>query len=250
MSAGTPHVLEVRGLHAAAGGREVLHGIDLTVRSGEVHVIMGPTGSGKSTLAHALMGRPGTEVTEGSITMDGREMVGLPAWQRARAGLFLALQHPVEVPGVGLHSLLGAALGRDEHSDGDLHARMADEAKYDGLDPRLLRRPLNVDLSGGERKRTEMVQLGVLRPAITVLDEVDSGLDVDALGEVARRLQQATTDWGVGILAITHFNRFLVTLEADLVHVMVGGRIVATGDAALALELEQTGYAGYRDHDG
>jgi len=247
VSAGNRHVLEVRDLHAAAGGREVLHGIDLTVRSGEVHVIMGPNGSGKSTLAHALMGRPGTEVTEGSITMDGREMVGLPAWQRARAGLFLALQHPVEVPGVGLHSLLGAALGRDEHSDGDLHARMADEAKYVGLDPRLLRRPLNVDLSGGERKRTEMVQLGVLRPAITVLDEVDSGLDVDALGEVARRLQQATTDWGVGILAITHFNRFLVTLEADLVHVMVGGRIVATGDAALALELEQTGYAGYQD---
>ena len=247
MSAGNRHVLEVRDLHAAAGGREVLHGIDLTVRSGEVHVIMGPNGSGKSTLAHALMGRPGTEVTDGSITMDGREMVGLPSWQRARAGLFLALQHPVEVPGVGLHSLLGAALGRDEHSDGDLHARMADEAKYVGLDPRLLRRPLNVDLSGGERKRTEMVQLGVLRPAITVLDEVDSGLDVDALGEVARRLQQATTDWGVGILAITHFNRFLVQLEADLVHVMVGGRIVATGDAALALELEQTGYAGYQD---
>ena len=247
MSAGTRHVLEVRGLHAAAGGREVLHGIDLTVRSGEVHVIMGPNGSGKSTLAHALMGRPGTEVTEGSITMDGRELVGLPSWQRARTGLFLALQHPVEVPGVGLTSLLGAALGRDEQSEGDLQARMVDEAKSVGLDPRLLRRPLNVDLSGGERKRTEMVQLGVLRPAITVLDEVDSGLDVDALGEVARRLQQATTDWGVGILAITHFNRFLVQLEADLVHVMVGGRIVATGDAALALELEQTGYAGYQD---
>jgi len=247
VSASTRHVLEVRGLHAAAGGQEVLHGIDLTVRSGEVHVIMGPNGSGKSTLAHALMGRPGTEVTEGSITMDGRELVGLPSWQRARTGLFLALQHPVEVPGVGLTSLLGAALGRDEQSEGDLRARMADEAKSVGLDPRLLRRPLNVDLSGGERKRTEMVQLGVLRPAITVLDEVDSGLDVDALGEVARRLQQATTDWGVGILAITHFNRFLVQLEADLVHVMVGGRIVATGDAALALELEQTGYAGYQD---
>jgi Fe-S cluster assembly ATP-binding protein len=249
VSARTDHVLEVRGLHAAAGGREVLHGIDLTVRSGEVHVIMGPNGSGKSTLAHALMGRPGTEVTAGSITMDGRELVGLPSWQRARAGLFLALQHPVEVPGVGLSSLLGAALGRDEQSEGDLQARMVDEAKSVGLDPRLLRRPLNVDLSGGERKRTEMVQLGVLRPAITVLDEVDSGLDVDALGEVARRLQQATTDWGVGILAITHFNRFLVQLEADLVHVMVGGRIVATGDAALALELEQTGYAGYQDDD-
>jgi Fe-S cluster assembly ATP-binding protein len=243
------HVLEVRGLSASAGGQEVLHGIDLTVRSGEVHVIMGPNGSGKSTLAHALMGRPGTEVTEGTITMDGKDLTGLPAWQRGRAGLFLALQHPVEVPGVGLHSLLRAALGRDGESEGDLSARMVDEAKSVGLDPKLLRRPLNVDLSGGERKRTEMLQLGVLRPPISILDEVDSGLDVDALGEVARRLQWATTEWGAGILAITHFNRFLVQLEADLVHVMVGGRIVASGDAALALELEQTGYVGYQGDD-
>ena len=133
--------------------------------------------------------------------------------------------------------------------DATLDARMAEEAKAVGLDTRLLHRPLNVDLSGGEKKRTEMVQLGVLRPAICVLDEIDSGLDVDALGEVARRLQQATTEWDVGILAITHFSRFLVQLEADLVHVMVGGRIVATGDAALALQLEQTGYAGYLDLD-
>jgi Fe-S cluster assembly ATP-binding protein len=247
------HLLEVRGLRASAGGREVLHGIDLTVRSGEVHVIMGPNGSGKSTLAHALMGRPGTEVTAGQILMDGSDVTGLPAWQRARAGLFLALQHPLEVPGVGLHSLLAAALadtadGADTAGTADaLDARMAEEAKAVGLDTRLLRRPLNVDLSGGEKKRTEMVQLGVLRPAICILDEIDSGLDVDALGEVSRRLQQATTDWDVGILAITHFSRFLVQLEADLVHVMVGGRIVATGDAALALQLEQTGYAGYLD---
>jgi Fe-S cluster assembly ATP-binding protein len=245
------HVLEVRGLRASAGGTEVLHGIDLTVRSGEVNVIMGPNGSGKSTLAHALMGRPGTEVTAGEISMDGRDLTGLPAWQRARAGLFLALQHPLEVPGVGLHSLLAAAMGgtdttnTTDTTDTTLDARMTDEAKAVGLDTRLLHRALNVDLSGGEKKRTEMVQLGVLRPAICILDEIDSGLDVDALGEVARRLQQATTEWDVGILAITHFSRFLVQLEADLVHVMVGGRIVATGDAALALQLEQTGYAGY-----
>jgi Fe-S cluster assembly ATP-binding protein len=240
------HVLEVRGLHASAGGREVLHGIDLTVRSGEVHVIMGPNGSGKSTLAHALMGRPGTQITEGSIKVDGTELAHEPAWKRARAGLFLSLQHPVEVPGVGLHALLEAALG-PETDDAALDGRMAEEAKAVGLDARLLQRPLNVDLSGGEAKRTEMVQLGVLRPAISILDEVDSGLDVDALGEVARHLQLATTEWGAGILAITHFNRFLVQLEADLVHVMVSGRIVATGDAALALQLEQTGYTGYQD---
>ena len=249
--------MEVRGLHASAGGREVLHGIDFTLRSGEVHVIMGPNGSGKSTLAHALMGRPGTEVSAGSIRLDGRELATLPAWERARAGLFLALQHPVEVPGVRLHDLLEAAADgstpgppprRRTQRDGaeSLDDRMLDEAKAVGLDQRLLHRPLNVDLSGGERKRTEMVQLGVLRPAICILDEIDSGLDVDALGEVARRLQHATEEWGVGILAITHFSRFLVQLEADLVHVMVGGRIVATGDAALALQLEQTGYAGYQ----
>ena len=241
-------MLEIKNLHAKVQHLEILKGLTLTIKPGEVHAIMGPNGSGKSTLAHALMGRPGTEVTEGSITMDGQELTGLPAWQRARAGLFLALQHPVEVPGVSLHSLLAAAtVGDGVPPTGALSERMIDEAKEVGLDQRLLRRPLNVDLSGGEMKRTEMVQLGVLRPAICVLDEVDSGLDVDALGEVARMLQRATTEWGVGILAITHFNRFLVQLEADLVHVMVGGRIVATGDADLALQLERTGYAGYQD---
>jgi Fe-S cluster assembly ATP-binding protein len=237
------HTLEVRGLQAMAGGREVLHGIDLTVKSGEVHVIMGPNGSGKSTLAHALMGRPGTTVTAGSIRMDGQELSDLPSWQRARAGLFLALQHPVEVPGVALRSLLDAA--SEGRATETLDARMSTEAEAVGLDHALLSRPLNVDLSGGEAKRTEMVQLGVLRPAVCILDEIDSGLDVDALGEVARRLQKATTEWEVGVLAITHFNRFLVELEADVVHVMVDGRIVASGDADLALELERTGYAGY-----
>jgi Fe-S cluster assembly ATP-binding protein len=241
----TTHLFEVEGLHAQAGGREVLRGIDLSVKSGEVHVIMGPNGSGKSTLAHALMGRPGTTVTSGSIRMDGQELVGMPSWERARAGLFLALQHPVEVPGVGLRSLLNAAV--DGEGAATLDQRLATEATAVGLDPTLLHRPLNVDLSGGEKKRTEMVQLGVLQPSICILDEIDSGLDVDALSEVARRLQLATSEWGVGILAITHFNRFLVELEADIVHVLIDGRIVASGDAALALELERTGYAGYLD---
>jgi Fe-S cluster assembly ATP-binding protein len=204
---------------------------------------MGPNGSGKSTLAHALMGRPGTTVTAGSIQMDGVELAGRPAWERARAGLFLALQNPVEVPGVGLRALLSAAL--DGEGSATIDERLAVEADAVGLDRSLLARPLNVDLSGGEKKRTEMVQLGVLHRAVCILDEVDSGLDVDALGHVARRLQEATSEWEVGILAITHFHRFLVELEADVVHVMVGGRIVATGDADLALQLERTGYAGY-----
>jgi Fe-S cluster assembly ATP-binding protein len=233
----------VEGLHASVVGREVLHGIDLTVNSGEVHVIMGPNGSGKSTLAHALMGRPGTTITAGSIRMDGEELVGLPAWERARAGMFLALQHPVEVPGVGLRSLLDAAASGVESDT--LDQRMVAEAQAVGLETSLLTRPLNVDLSGGEKKRTEMVQLGVLQPALCILDEIDSGLDVDALGAVARRLQVATSSWQVGILAVTHFHRFLVELEADVVHVMADGRIVASGDAELALELERTGYAAY-----
>ncbi len=234
---------EVRDLHASVAGREVLHGIDLSVKSGEVHVIMGPNGSGKSTLTHALMGRPGTTVTKGSITLNGEELVGQPSWQRARAGMFLALQHPVEVPGVGLRDLLSAAtggLGADT-----LDQRLSDEAQAIGLEAGLLTRPLNVDLSGGEKKRTEMVQLGVIRPALCILDEIDSGLDVDALGAVARRLQLATSEWDVGIVAVTHFHRFLVELEADVVHVLVDGRLVASGDADLALELEQTGYAAY-----
>jgi Fe-S cluster assembly ATP-binding protein len=239
----TPHALVVEGLHASAGGREVLHGIDLEIESGQVHVVMGPNGSGKSTLAHALMGRPGTTVTAGSIRMDGRELVDLPAWERARAGLFLALQNPVEVPGVGLRSLLAAAV--DGVGTAALDERLEAEAEAVGLEKSLLSRPLNVDLSGGEKKRIEMVQLGVIRPSLCILDEIDSGLDVDALGEVARRLQLATVEWRVGILAITHFPRFLVELEADVVHVIVDGRIVARGDADLALQLERTGYAGY-----
>jgi Fe-S cluster assembly ATP-binding protein len=241
------HVLEVRDLHAAAGGHEVVHGVDLTVRSGEVHVVMGPNGSGKSTLAHALMGRPGTEVTRGSILLDGQELVGRPSWERARAGLFLALQYPIEVPGVRLEAVMAEAQHEwgGARADGDVGIRLAEEADAIGFDRRFLDRPLNVDLSGGERKRNEMVQLGVLRPPFCVLDEIDSGLDVDALGAVARRLERATGQWGLGVLAVTHFKRLLVELKADAVHVLVGGRIVASGGPELAQELEHTGYVGY-----
>ncbi len=248
----TERRLVVEGLCAEVAGRQVLHGVDLAVRPGEVHVVMGPNGSGKSTLAHALTGRPGTTVTAGSITLDGRELVGLESWQRARAGLFLALQHPIEVPGVGLTDALGAALagsrpaGDAVVTPDEVVARLRAEAGAIGFDERFLGRALNVDLSGGERKRNEIVQLGVLRPPYCVLDEIDSGLDVDALGAVARRLERATVEWGLGVLAVTHFQRLLVELRADAVHVLVGGRIVASGGAELAEELERTGYAAYR----
>ena len=208
---------------------------------------MGPNGSGKSTLAHALMGRPGTEVTGGSILLDGEELVGRPSWERARAGLFLALQQPIEVPGVRLDAVMAEALAdRGEHrADGDRGGPPGGGGRGHRLRRRFLERPLNVDLSGGERKRNEMVQLGVLRPPFCVLDEIDSGLDVDALGAVARRLEWATAEWGLGVLAVTHFRRLLVELRADAVHVLIGGRIVASGGPELAQELERTGYAGY-----
>ena len=250
---GVGHVLAVTGLHAEAGGHEILHGVDLEVRSGEVHVVMGPNGSGKSTLAHALMGRPGTTVTAGSIALDGAELVGMSPWRRARAGLFLALQQPIEVPGVRLSAALAEARsavddpagGDDGHDRDDLERRMRQEASAIGFDERFLARPLNVDLSGGERKRNEVLQLGVLRPAFAVLDEIDSGLDVDALGAVARRIERATAEWGLGVVAVTHFHRLLVELRADRVHVLVGGRIVASGGPELATQLEETGYTSY-----
>jgi Fe-S cluster assembly ATP-binding protein len=255
--------LVIEDLRAEVAGREVLHGIDLEVASGQVHVVMGPNGSGKSTLAHALMGRPGTTVTSGSVRLDGVELVGLPAWQRARAGLFLALQQPIEVPGVRLADVLAEALGNEVSGDGvlgtgalggggaahglaDVGPRLAAEAAAVGFDQRFLDRALNVDLSGGERKRNEMVQLGTLRPPFCILDEIDSGLDVDALSAVARRLEQATDEWGLGIVAVTHFRRLLERLRADVVHVLVDGRIVARGGPELADELERTGYEAYR----
>ena len=236
-------LLEVTGLHASAGSREVVRGVDLVVGGGEVHVVMGPNGSGKSTLAHALMGRPGTTVTAGSIRIDGTELVGLPAWRRAQEGLFLALQQPIEVPGVLLESALAEAMRGTGVSE--VPARLAAEAAAIGFDERFLQRPLNVDLSGGERKRNEVVQLGVLRPKFAVLDEIDSGLDVDAVRTVAQRIERATSEWGLGVVAVTHFHRLLRELRADRVHVMVDGRLVTSGGPELAEELERTGYRAY-----
>jgi Fe-S cluster assembly ATP-binding protein len=242
--------LRIEGLRAGIPGREILRGVTLTVRSGEVHAVMGPNGSGKSTLAHVLMGRPGYEIQDGSVTLDGIDLLALPTWQRARAGLFLGMQHPIEVPGVSLVRSLTAsrpAIPADEvGADGsDIAERLRAEARRIGFDERFIDRPLNVDLSGGERKRNETLQLGVLRPRFAILDEIDSGLDVDALGAVGRRVQEATTEWGLGVLAITHFRRLLDVLRPDVVHVLSEGRVVATGEAELAELVDRTGYAAY-----
>jgi Fe-S cluster assembly ATP-binding protein len=245
----TTHQLEVRGLEARAGSRDVLHGVDLTVRSGEVHAVMGPNGSGKSTLAHALIGRPGTTVTGGSVQLDGTDLLELPSWRRARAGLFVALQQPLEVPGVRLGPVLAAA-GAPVAAGGSVEESMATEADAIGFDQRFLQRALNVDLSGGERKRNEMVQLGVLRPSFAVLDEIDSGLDVDALSAVGRRLEQATEQWGLGVVVVTHFVRILHYLRPDRVHVLVRGRIAASGGPELAGELEESGYGRFDEGAG
>jgi len=237
--------LVIDDLRAGIPGREILQGLSLTVRSGEVHAVMGPNGSGKSTLAHVLMGRPGYEVLGGSVTLDGVDLLALPTWQRARAGLFLAMQHPIEVPGVSLVESLTAA--RPVESDGsDVGERLHAEAARIGFDERFLDRPLNVDLSGGERKRNETLQLGVLRPKFAVLDEIDSGLDVDALADVGRRVQEATTEWGLGVLAITHFRRLLLELTPTMIHVVSDGRVVATGGPEMAVTLERDGYEVFR----
>ena len=239
-------ILEISGLEAGVGDTPILRGIDLTVESGQVHVIMGPNGSGKSTLSHVIMGRPGYEVTAGSVKLDGVELLGLPTWQRAQAGLFLALQYPTEVPGVSLHDAMAEAFrasGRDESEVDDL---LAAEAARIGFDRQFLTRPLNVDLSGGEKKRNETLQLGVLRPRFAILDELDSGLDVDALSACASRVESMTNESDLGVLAITHYVRLLNQLRADRIHIMVKGRIVESGGPELADLLEEEGYARYR----
>jgi Fe-S cluster assembly ATP-binding protein len=241
--------LRVEGLRATAGGQEILRGIDITVRSGEVHAVMGPNGSGKSTLSHVIMGRPGYEVTAGSVTLDGVDLLALEPWRRAQAGLFLALQYPTEVPGVSTEEMLEEAFvaaGRDRT---EVPALVSAEAARVGFDEGLLLRSVNVDLSGGEKKRSETVQLGVLTPKIAVLDELDSGLDVDALRACARRIEAATDEFDLGVLAITHYTRLLSELKPDVVHILVKGEMRASGGPELADELESAGYAAYSRPD-
>ena len=238
-------VLKISDLRAGVAGKEILKGIDLEVKSGEVHAVMGPNGSGKSTLSHVLMGRPGYEVLGGSVTLDGQELLGLPTWKRAQAGLFLVMQYPTEVPGVTLRDALEEAFRASDRDPARVPALVAAEAERIGFDARFLTRPLNVEFSGGEKKRNETLQLGVLQPRFAVLDELDSGLDVDALRACSRRVEESTANGGLGVIAITHYKRLLTELRPDVVHVLSQGRIVRSGGAELADELERTGYADY-----
>jgi len=236
--------LEIKGLHASVAGNEILRGIDLTVTSGEVHAVMGPNGAGKSTLSAVIMGKPGYTVTAGSVTLDGEDVLAMPTWRRAAAGLHLVMQYPTEVPGVALDDVLHEALSTRGAETAGLDALLREEAERIGFEERFLHRPLNVDLSGGEKKRNETLQLAVLRPRIAVLDELDSGLDVDALRACARRVEAATEE-GLGVLCITHYTRVLHELHADRVHILVRGEIRDSGGPELADRLEEDGYAAW-----
>ncbi len=241
--------LVIEGLRAGVDGKEILQGIDLVVRSGEVHAVMGPNGSGKSTLSHVIMGRPGYQITGGSVTLDGVDVLAMDTWERAQAGLFLALQYPTEVPGVSVEAMLEASFAAGGRDAAEVPALVAAEAGRIHFDEKFLGRDLNVDLSGGEKKRNETLQLGVLAPKFAILDELDSGLDVDALRDCSRRVEQATTETGLGVLAITHYTRLLRELKVDRVHILVKGQIKAAGGAELADELEVDGYAAYVDEE-
>lgn len=237
--------LVISGLHASVRGKPILKGVDLRIASGEVHAVMGPNGTGKSTLAHVIMGKPGYEVTAGRVTLDGTDLLGLEAYERAAAGIFLGMQYPTEVPGVFLDDVLAEALV--SQGRGDLRSEVRREAARLGIDDQFLHRSLNVDFSGGEKKRSETLQLAVLRPKFAILDEPDSGLDVDALRAVSRRVEEATREFGLGVLVITHYRRFLEELHADHVHILANGVVKASGGAELAAELERTGYAAWVD---
>jgi Fe-S cluster assembly ATP-binding protein len=240
--------LRIRDLRASVVGTQILHGVDLTINSGEVHVVMGPNGAGKSTLSSVVMGKPGYEVLGGSVTLDDVDLLALPAWQRAQAGVHLVMQYPSEVPGVSLDHVMEAALTARGRSTAGLDELLDAEAARIGFTSDLLHRALNVDLSGGEKKRNETLQLAVLQPKFAILDELDSGLDIDALRDCANRVE-ALTDAGMGALVITHYNRLLEALRADVIHILVKGRIVASGGPELADQLERDGYAAYQTDD-
>ena len=244
-------MLTIKNLHAELedGGKPILKGVDLSIGAGEVHAIMGPNGSGKSTLSYVLSGRDGYVVTEGSALLEGRNLLELEPEERAAAGLFLAFQYPVEIPGVGNMTFLRTALnaqrkarGEAEVSAGDFLKLVRAKAKTLQIDAEMLKRPVNVGFSGGEKKRNEILQMAVLEPKMCILDETDSGLDVDAMKLVAEGVN-ALRSAGRSFLVITHYQRLLDHIKPDFVHIMAAGRIIKTGGPELALEVENNGYA-------
>ena len=242
-------MLSIQNLHATVGGTEILRGLSLEVNAGEVHAIMGPNGAGKSTLAYVLGGRPGYEVTAGSVSFMGEDLLALAPHERAAAGLFLGFQYPLEIPGVSNVQFLREALnaqrqarGEEPLSGGEFLKLAREKAGLLRLDMEMMKRAVNVGFSGGEKKRAEMVQMGVLDPAFAVLDETDSGLDIDALRVVGEGINAIMRKPDKGVLLITHYQRLLDYVEPDFVHVMVKGRIVKSGGAELAHQLESEGY--------
>ncbi|WP_291726822.1 Fe-S cluster assembly ATPase SufC [Leisingera sp. F5] len=245
-------MLEIKNLHVKLEDedKQILKGVDLKVEAGKVHAIMGPNGSGKSTLSYVLSGRDGYEVTDGSATLEGEDILEMEPEERAAAGMFLAFQYPVEIPGVGNMTFLRTAVnsqrkarGEDELSASDFLKIIRAKAKTLKIDADMLKRPVNVGFSGGEKKRNEILQMAMLEPKLCILDETDSGLDVDAMKLVAEGVN-ALRDEGRGFLVITHYQRLLDHIKPDVVHILAGGRIVKTGGPELALEVENNGYAG------
>src|SRR5690348_2851240 len=243
-------MLKIENLHAIVADKPILKGVSLHVPAGEVHAIMGPNGSGKSMLAYVLAGRPGYEVSEGGASFDGKDLLALEPHERAAAGLFLGFQYPVEIPGVSYLQFLRESLnaqrrsrGEAELSAGDFIKLAREQAALLGMDAEMLKRPVNVGFSGGEKKRAEMVQMGIMQPRFAVLDETDSGLDIDALKAVGAGINRIMRAPDKAVLLITHYQRLLDYVEPDRVHVMLGGRIERSGGPELARELEREGYA-------
>jgi Fe-S cluster assembly ATP-binding protein len=244
-------MLKIENLHAEVDGKPILKGLSLALNAGEIHAIMGPNGAGKSTLAYVLGGRPGYEVTEGAVTFMGKDLLEMAPHERAAAGLFLGFQYPVEIPGISNVQFLRTALNaqkkeRDEAElSGGAFLKIArEQADGLGLDMEMMKRPVNVGFSGGEKKRNEMVQMGILDPALAILDETDSGLDIDALRIVGDGINRIMRRPDKAVLLITHYQRLLDYVRPDFVHVLADGRIVRSGGADLALDLEREGYAG------
>jgi Fe-S cluster assembly ATP-binding protein len=242
-------MLNITNLHANVGNKPILKGLTLALNPGEIHAIMGPNGAGKSTLGYVLSGRPGYEVTDGSVTFNGQDLLALEPHERAAAGLFLGFQYPVEIPGVSNVQFLREALnaqrknrGEAPLSGGEFLKIARAQADAMGMDMEMLKRPVNVGFSGGEKKRNEMVQMGIIDPALAILDETDSGLDIDALRVVGDGINRIMRKPDKAVLLITHYQRLLDYVKPDFVHVLDGGRITRTGGAELALELERDGY--------